>query len=113
MHKLSLVAVASLGFAAACAEAPTGSPVTTPEVDSPAFSAGASGVIPGRFIVTLRDGVSPAAVARDHGVQPDCEPEAYAIPSCSTRATRASRSSPSRAASAIEPAKPLRTVVYT
>jgi subtilisin family serine protease len=31
----------------------------------------AAPVIPGRFIVTLRDGVSPTAVAREHGVSPD------------------------------------------
>jgi subtilisin family serine protease len=30
----------------------------------------ATGEIPGRFIVTLRDGESPAVVARDHGVEP-------------------------------------------
>jgi len=32
---------------------------------------GASGVIPGRFIVTLRAGAEPGAVAADHGVRPD------------------------------------------
>jgi aqualysin 1 len=30
----------------------------------------ASAVIPGRFIITLREGASPAAVAGDHGVRP-------------------------------------------
>jgi aqualysin 1 len=33
-------------------------------------SVGNSAVIPGHFIVTLRDGASPAAVARDFGVEP-------------------------------------------
>lgn len=34
-------------------------------------AAAAAGIIPGRFIVTVRDGVNPSAVARDHGVAPD------------------------------------------
>ena len=39
---------------------------------APTLSQAASdGVIPGRFIVTLREGVSPAAVASAYGVQPD------------------------------------------
>ena len=39
---------------------------------APSFShAAADGVIPGRFIVTLREGASPAAVASAYGVQPD------------------------------------------
>ena len=33
--------------------------------------AASSGVIPGRFIITLREGASPAAVANTHGVKPD------------------------------------------
>jgi subtilisin family serine protease len=42
-----------------------------PSVDL-SFSQGATaGVIPGRFIVTLRDGASPADVAGSHGVKPD------------------------------------------
>ena len=70
MIKLSLVALASLGLAAACAE-PTTPAAPTPDADSPSFAAGVSGAIPGRFIITLRDGASPAAVAREHGVAPD------------------------------------------
>ena len=44
--------------------------LTTPSSDdaAPQFS---QQVIPGRFIVTLREGANPAAVARDHGVAPD------------------------------------------
>jgi subtilisin family serine protease len=71
MIKLSLVALASLGLAAACADAPTTTPAAPAPDDSPSHAAGASDAIPGRFIITLRDGASPAAVARDHGVAPD------------------------------------------
>ena len=72
MNKLSLVAVASLGLAAACADSPTSnSAAPNPELDAPSFATGGSDVIPGRFIVTLREGASPAAVARENGVRPD------------------------------------------
>ncbi|HEU5175613.1 MAG TPA: S8 family serine peptidase [Gemmatimonadaceae bacterium] len=71
MNKLSLVAFASLGLAAACAEPTTTPAAPTPDTDSPSYAAGASDALPGRFIITLRDGASPAAVARDHGVAPD------------------------------------------
>ncbi len=65
-QRLALIVTA---FAvAACADTPT----TPMSAEIPAsFSAGASDVIPGRFIVTLRDGASPASVAREHGVAPD------------------------------------------
>ena len=65
-HRLALIATA---FAvSACVDAPT----TPKSAEIPAnFSSAGSDVIPGRFIVTLRDGASPAAVARDHGVSPD------------------------------------------
>jgi subtilisin family serine protease len=53
---------------AACQDAPA--PLAPSASDVAVFSH-ADGVIPGRFIVTLRDGASPAAVAGDHGVQPD------------------------------------------
>ena len=44
--------------------------LTTPSGDeaAPQFS---QQTIPGRFIVTLREGANPSAVARDHGVAPD------------------------------------------
>lgn len=65
-QRLALIVTA---FAvAACADTPT-TPMSA-EVP-PNFSASGSDVIPGRFIVTLRDGASPAAVSRDHGVSPD------------------------------------------
>ena len=65
-HRLALIATA---FAvSACVDAPT----TPKSAEIPAnFSSAGSDVIPGRFIVSLRDGASPAAVARDHGVSPD------------------------------------------
>jgi subtilisin family serine protease len=71
MNKLSLVAFASLGLAAACAEPTTTPAAPTLDTDSPSYAAGASDALPGRFIITLRDGASPAAVARDHGVAAD------------------------------------------
>ena len=70
-------AFAVTGLLAACAEAPTtsSSPDSSQELapqDAPAFSVGAAAQhIPGRFIITLRPGVNAAAVAREHGVQPD------------------------------------------
>src|SRR5215218_7012367 len=69
-------AFAMAGVLAACADSPTTSSSApsaglAPE-DAPAFSAGASAeVIPGRFIVTLRDGADARGVAREHGVAPD------------------------------------------
>jgi len=68
MNRKSAVVVASVALLGACSEVPTTSPALAP--DAAAFSA-SSGAIPGRFIVTLRDGASPAAVARDNGVSPD------------------------------------------
>lgn len=63
-----LVPAAALVLFAACMETPTNPAVATSEEGA---SLSASGqVIPGRFIITVRDGVDPAAVARDHGVSP-------------------------------------------
>jgi subtilisin family serine protease len=64
------------GVLAACADSPTTSSSApaaglAPE-EAPAFSAGAAAeVIPGRFIVTLRDRADARGVAREHGVTPD------------------------------------------
>ena len=75
-HRLA-AAFATVSLIAACSESPTTSTSASTSgglapQDAPAYSAGVSAeVIPGRFIVTLRDGVSPAAVAREHGVSPD------------------------------------------
>src|SRR5215211_6876403 len=54
---------------AACSDVPTNSPSS--EMQAPASASASADVILGRFIVTLRDGVSPAAVAREHGVAPE------------------------------------------
>jgi subtilisin family serine protease len=66
-QRLSLVLV-SLALAA-CAE-PTSTPMAVQSDQPASLATGASDAIPGRFIVTLRDGESPAAVAREHGVTP-------------------------------------------
>ncbi|MGI8619119.1 MAG: S8 family serine peptidase, partial [Gemmatimonadaceae bacterium] len=66
-QRLALVVIATVAVSA-CVDAPT----TPTSLEIPAsFSSGASDAIPGRFIVTLRDGSSPAGVAREHGVAPD------------------------------------------
>jgi subtilisin family serine protease len=64
--KRAVLAVTVLAFAASCAESPS-APTAAP-VDDVSFAS--SSVIPGRFIVTLRDGAEPAGVAREHGVSP-------------------------------------------
>lgn len=69
--KRALVALLAGVILAACSEAPSPTAVA-PE---PVFSANAADdnaqVIPGRFIVTVRDDASPAQVAADNGVSPD------------------------------------------
>jgi subtilisin family serine protease len=68
--KRTLAAFAVLVFAfTACTDAPVLTEPLSPA--GAALSAGRSDIIPGRFIVTLREGVSPAAVARAYGVDPD------------------------------------------
>ena len=69
-------AFAMAGVLVACAETPTTSaPAASSELapqDAPAYSAGlAEQHIPGRFIVTLREGADARGVARAHGVAPD------------------------------------------
>jgi subtilisin family serine protease len=61
---------ATLLVASACTDSPTPyEPGSTGDaVVSPSASAQP---IPGRFIITLKEGVDPAAVVRDHGVRPD------------------------------------------
>jgi subtilisin family serine protease len=69
MHR-SLAAVAMFTVAlAACSDSPTNVNSET-EPSLSAASANAP-VIAGRFIVTLRERVSPSGVARDHGIRPD------------------------------------------
>ena len=68
-------AFAMAGVLAACAETPTTSSAVQSDLspqDAPAYSAGvAAQQIPGRFIVTLREGADARGVAREHGVAPD------------------------------------------
>jgi subtilisin family serine protease len=66
-HRLAVLVGATFAVAA-CSETPT-APVT----DASAVSSVVAGsdVIPGRFIVTLREGASPAAVAAEHRITPD------------------------------------------
>jgi len=66
-QRLALVVIATVAVSA-CVDAPT----TPTSAEIPViFSASGSDAIPGRFIVTLRDGASPAGVAQEHGVAPD------------------------------------------
>ncbi|HUQ46099.1 MAG TPA: S8 family serine peptidase [Gemmatimonadaceae bacterium] len=69
MNQKFAVALATVVLVSACSDAPTSSSALAPS--APVYVAGASDAIPGRFIVTLRDGASPAAVASENGVTPD------------------------------------------
>ena len=62
---LSVIAVAG------CQDSPSPAEPSLQASLGPSFAVGASDIIPGRFIVTLRDGASPAAVAAAHSVRPD------------------------------------------
>ena len=65
----NVVALALAAMAvAACSETPTG---TNSGTEPAVAAAAARPAVTGRFIVTLRDRTSPAAVAREHGVRPD------------------------------------------
>ena len=67
---LSLTAAACLAGLSACSDSPT--QLEPESTDAPASVPSARAhVIPGRFIITLRDGESPAAVAAAHGVRPE------------------------------------------
>ena len=70
MKQFALLGIAILGISA-CTDAtdPT-PPQLNPEAVFVAASPEAQ-VVPGRFIVTLRDGASPAGVAAEHGIRPD------------------------------------------
>jgi subtilisin family serine protease len=69
MNQKFALAITSAALLAACSDVPTTSSSLSPAAAT--YSVASSNVIPGRFIVTLRDGVSPGAVARDNGVVPD------------------------------------------
>ncbi len=62
---IAAVAAASL---VACSEAPD---VTTPNLAPRLTVSDNAHVVPGRFIITVRDDVNPRAVAAAHGVTPD------------------------------------------
>jgi subtilisin family serine protease len=68
LSKSILLAVV-LASIAACSDSPTGE--SSDLSSSPAGPSAENVVMPNRFIVTLQDGVSPAAVAREYGAQPD------------------------------------------
>jgi subtilisin family serine protease len=62
-------ALAALVVLAGCDTSP---PLAVAPMEEPLMAAQGSGdIIPGRFIVTVRDGASPAAVAAAHGVSAD------------------------------------------
>jgi subtilisin family serine protease len=63
----SILLITLLGLAA-CQDA---SEVLSPQAEPSAARIGQAQVIPGRYIVTLRDGAGPDAVARAHGIKPD------------------------------------------
>lgn len=67
MRRIALLAAGALALGACQDVQQPMSPAAEPS--APQMSR--AEVVPGRFIVTLRDGASPADVARDHGVAPD------------------------------------------
>ena len=69
MNQKFTVALATVVFVAACSDAPGSSSPLAPA--GPVAVVGGADVVPGRFIITLRDGASPATVARENGVTPD------------------------------------------
>ncbi len=69
-RNLALVLATALSIAACSESSEPTNPSATPNVSYSAASDNAD-VIPGRFIITLRDGVNPSAVAAEHGARPD------------------------------------------
>ncbi len=67
---VALVLVTAFAVAACSDTSQPIDPSATPNVSYSAAEDNAD-VIPGRFIITLRDGVNPAAVAAEHGAKPD------------------------------------------
>jgi subtilisin family serine protease len=65
----AILLVVVLASTAACSTSPTGE--SSDLSSSPVAPSADNLAISGRFIVTLQDGVSPAAAAREHGIQPD------------------------------------------
>jgi subtilisin family serine protease len=74
MSRFFSVSLAMIGLAAlaACSETPVSPSKAIQANASPTFTVSDNTqVVPGRFIITVRDGVSPRAVAANHGVTPD------------------------------------------
>lgn len=69
-QKLALLGTAILGITACADATDSTSPALNLDAKLVAASAEAQ-VIPGRFIVTLRDDASPTSVAAEHGIRPD------------------------------------------
>lgn len=69
--KCLAAAMAAVAVTAACSGYDAPSAPSADPADGPRYSVGGGEVAPGRFIVTLRQGAAPAAVAGDHGVRPD------------------------------------------
>ena len=69
--KRNLALVLAAFAVAACSD--TSQPIDPSAAPNVSYSAAADNadVIPGRFIITLRDGVNPSAVAAEHGARPD------------------------------------------
>ena len=66
---LTPLALATLAFAAACSDGgPTQS--ATPQAEAPVIQAASDRGIPGQYIVVLKDGMDPRAVARAVGINP-------------------------------------------
>jgi subtilisin family serine protease len=68
--RYAAAAVTTLLLVSACTESPT-ELAPGGAADESVVASAASRSLPGRFIVTLRDGTNPASVAREHGVRPD------------------------------------------
>jgi subtilisin family serine protease len=70
--KRNLALVLAAFAVAACSDTsqPTDPSAATPNLSNSAAEDNAD-VIPGRFIITVRDGVNPSAVAAEHGARPD------------------------------------------
>jgi subtilisin family serine protease len=56
---------------AACSDAPSTPRASQLDESRASFAVGAAEVIPGRFIVTVREDANPGDVAREHGVAPE------------------------------------------
>lgn len=67
-YAAAILVIATALVASACADTTT---PLEPETRTAPVAAARSGVIPGRFIVTLRPEAEPARVAREHGVRPE------------------------------------------